>query len=189
MKNGLLALAIGGIALISACGAPASADSWQPQSNPGQVTVPNVFIPPGPPAWQGPLSTPRHYLGGLVTLEAPPAGIVATKTWQQAFEVCVNRLGGSGTAPCFPTVSPEARLVLYTDNAWGYVGPGGTTVYPFQRRLTYTFTWQHVRCAPSGGPNSPSAPPPPTAPVCEKVVFVDANTGQFLDALWGAPST
>lgn len=124
---------------------------------------------------------PRAYPEGGITIAAPDSKTAKIDA-VRAYAVCSN-----GEASCPDGAPGSAELASATDDQYGDIKPDGTVSHPIQARLTWVFTWNHVSCPARLGPKLPGAVSAPPA-VCDWVVLVDADSGQFLITYAGPPA-
>jgi hypothetical protein len=107
---------------------------------------------------------------------APPGNIVPKISSDAAYELCLN-----GAAACFAEPPTTIELALVTDSAYGTTSSSGKLTLTLQNTLVWAISWiGSSQCQFVGGGPGPSPSTPAVQPLCDRVAFVNATTGQYI---------
>lgn len=128
----------------------------------------------------------QEYVSAGIQLGPPTSGISPSYSYLQAYAACT-----SGVAPC-PPATPTLLLATFSDDQYGTIQSDGSVRPSFQGVLAWVMIWHDQSCLATGVPVVPGQPSPsPGYPAdsCDQVVFINAQTNQYLVAYTGPPIT
>ena len=106
----------------------------------------------------------------------PPGKAVPSISSDSAYKLCLN-----GVADCLPQPPTAIELALATDAAFGTTSSAGVDTLTLKKTLVWAISWIGVsQCPTSGGGLGPRPTAPPVQPLCDRVAFVNASTGDFV---------
>lgn len=124
------------------------------------------------------LQEQRRYPAARVRLDPPPQSARASVTSQEAY--AAFKKTGSYTGAEKEAGSPLIELANYSNDGFGQIGAGEKLTPFHQNRLVWVLTFRGTTCWVAGPMNRPS---PAQKPRCILLVFVDAGTGEALNAV------
>jgi hypothetical protein len=155
-----------GLVLLAGCAGARSGSQPTRVAASSATTVPHSVV-----------SGYRSYPSFGIVVGPPPSGSQPATTPSQALATCKCAIAN---------LSPDAiEFGSFTDNEYGTIQADNSVHHQFQNTHAWIMTWDNGPCPPPTGPSGGSAT---QAETCEVVVFVSADTGQYLLAIAGDPA-
>jgi hypothetical protein len=163
------------IRVVSGVPAPTPSVPTLSAQQPTPLATPTPTYPVSSPPAATVVKTTRTLGDPNITLY-PPGKAVPSISSDAAYRLCLN-----GVADCLPQPPTAIELALVTDTAYGTTSSAGVDTLTLKKTLVWAISWIGVsQCPTSGGGFGPQPTAPPVQPLCDRVAFVNARTGDFV---------